>query len=425
MFRRPIAILCLLTLQLFAEEPKPAVSKERAYEGRTLSEWITALNKQESRFDAEAALPHCGADGVRALLHRDHHGVVPSIDLSQLKDAELTTVVPALVEALIDKDVLVRRGAPSWIEQLPPALRKAAISTLIKALSDVDIPVRRLAAETLGHIGADSKAAVPQLIQLMQQEDRDLRGAAMGALGEIGPAAKDAVPLLIEQFRNAKNDFERCSIPLVLGKIGPVTPEVMPTMLAALKSPGMNTRKFAAEGLGFMHTIEAVAPLVAVLKDPNEQPHVRNSAAQALGKLGPSKEAIEPLAAMARNKKFDWEGRGAAMDALVLVDADATTALAVFQENLADPDPLVLIHTADCVGALGRRGKPAVPALSKVLLANRDKGEGFSTARLQAVQALGNIGADEEVIQALKSATTDPDGIVSRVAKETLHKFKK
>ena len=248
---------------------------------------------------------------------------------------------------------------------------------------------------------------------------------AMGALGGIGPAAKDAVPLLIAQFGAAKNDFERFSIPYVLGMIGPVTPDVMPTMLAALKDPGMNTRNFAAQGLGNMHAIEAVPALIAVLKNPQEQTIVRNSAAQALGKLGASKEAVAPLAVAARDQKSDWESRGAAMAALVQVDADATTALAVLQENLTDPDALVLISTDDAIATLGEKAQPAVAAIGKMLTANRDKGEGFTTARLQAVHALGKIGASDEVIKVLESATSDPDAMVARVAKETLRKLRK
>jgi HEAT repeat protein len=413
---RPLAALAVQT---------PAVSKEPQYGGHTLAEWITALKSERTKIDAEIALPHCGPEGVRALLHRDHDGVLPGLDLSQLSEVELNAIAPVLIEAMGDTDVLVRRSAPAWIELLPAGTRKAAVPALINALNDADVPVRRWAAQALGHIGADAKEAVPQLIDALEHKDRDLRGMALGALGGIGPAAKDAVPTLIAHFRKEKDEYERFSIPFVLGKIGPVTPEVIPTMLAALKDPGMNTRNCAAQGLGEMHVAEAVPALLEVLKSPHEESIVRNSVAQALGKLGASKEAIEPLAEMARNTKMDWQSRGAAMNALVLVDADGTIALKTLEGNLSDSDALVLINTADAIAMLGEKAKPAVAAISKMLIANRDKSEGFETARLEAVQALAKIGKCDEAIKALESATNDPNEIVARVAKEALLTLKK
>jgi HEAT repeat protein len=403
-----------------------ADSSEPSYQGHSLSEWTAALKNESSRVAALSALLHCGPEGVRALLRADYGNACPRLDLSGLKEKELEAIVPVLIEALKDKNKLVRRPAPEWIVQLPPVLRKPAIPALIDALNDVDLPTRTWVATALGQIGPDAKDAVPKLVLAMHDQDRDLRRAAMSALGGIGPAAKDAVPLLIDRFQREKDRFERCHIPLILGQIGPVTPEVLPILLTALKDPEFNTRNFAAMALGNMKSKEAASALVGVLKTLNEDQNVLKSAAESLGKLGPNKAAVAVLAKRARDPNEDWQVRGAAMSAMTRVDADLITALAVLRENLADPNALVLIRTAETIGELGGRAQPLIPALGKMLMDARGKREGFVTARLLAVQAFEKIGADEECIKVLETtAKDDPDPMITRVAKETLQKLRK
>ena len=80
--------------------PPPEAHKEPQYGGHTLAEWIGALNDERTKSEAEMALPHCGPDGVRALLHRDHGGATAGVDLSRLSEAELTAIAPVLIEAM-------------------------------------------------------------------------------------------------------------------------------------------------------------------------------------------------------------------------------------------------------------------------------------------------------------------------------------
>jgi HEAT repeat protein len=56
--------------------------------------------------------------------------------------------------------------------------------------------LRPLAAEALGHFGADAKSAIPDLVDMLKAPSELCRAAAVEALGAIGPTANDAIPAL-------------------------------------------------------------------------------------------------------------------------------------------------------------------------------------------------------------------------------------
>jgi HEAT repeat protein len=120
--------------------------------------------------------------------------------------------VPALIRALKDPDVQMRRNADlaifelAWGYDSKPVNMRKAIPALIQATTDDDATVRAWAALDLGQIGPDAKAAVPALIQLVRSPDEGCRNDACIALGDIGPAAKDALPALRAALNDASKD---------------------------------------------------------------------------------------------------------------------------------------------------------------------------------------------------------------------------
>jgi HEAT repeat protein len=93
------------------------------------------------------------------------------------------------------------------------------IPALIEALKDRDGDVRRWAMELLGEFGPEAREAVPALIQLLKSPvDQEW---AMGILGRIGPDARDAVPALTEVLLKHPNAGVRKIASDALGKITP------------------------------------------------------------------------------------------------------------------------------------------------------------------------------------------------------------
>ena len=78
------------------------------------------------------------------------------------------------IRALEDKDEETREIAASALGSIGPG-DKAAVPALIQALKDRDKDVRRAAARALRKFGPAAKAGVPALIEMLKDEDRRVR----------------------------------------------------------------------------------------------------------------------------------------------------------------------------------------------------------------------------------------------------------
>lgn len=114
-----------------------------------------------------------------------------------LGETQDTQAVPALIEALQDRNVHVRRDAAVALGKLGDA---RAVPALCEALTRWDRDVRRAAAVALGEIG--NRHAVPALVSvLLDKEDEEMRQNVARALGKIAlndpsPVLRTALPTL-------------------------------------------------------------------------------------------------------------------------------------------------------------------------------------------------------------------------------------
>ena len=171
--------------------------------------------------------------------------------------------VESLIAALADDAPLVRRTAAQCIARLgPPAA--AALGPLLRRVAepDPDPNVRAAAIDAIGRLGPAAAGAIPQLIRLM--DDPSLRCAAAESLGRIGPAAATAlsglakalsdpdetwqwtgaramvliggdgaapvVPFLMKKTAKAPRSRELYQLTWLLGLLGPVAREAIPTL---------------------------------------------------------------------------------------------------------------------------------------------------------------------------------------------------
>ena len=81
---------------------------------------------------------------------------------------EARDTLPALIEALKDKDEEVRCIAADTLAEFGPDA-KAAVPTLAGMLRDKEVGPH--AARCLAHIGREAKAAIPALVEAAQEED--------------------------------------------------------------------------------------------------------------------------------------------------------------------------------------------------------------------------------------------------------------
>ncbi len=155
---------------------------------------------------------------------------------------------------------------------------KPAAPKLMKLLNSDDPDMREYAAAILGSI--DYKKAVKPLIAMLQGHRRR-RYIAAWALGMM--RAKEAIGPLVAAL-SVKNDAIQKEATRALINLGP---EAVPALIAALKSPDVDTREFSIRALGEIEDRRAEEPIMRLLNDKNNG--VTEVAALALGNVGTDK----------------------------------------------------------------------------------------------------------------------------------------
>jgi HEAT repeat protein len=241
----------------------------------------------------------------------------------KLQSLDVSVSVPALVQALKDKDWQIQVIAAYTLGRLGTKA-EPAISELNSTIKDENADVRISAAQALGNIV--SEKVVPELIQALQDKDENLRVSAAGALSKLGATAKPAglaltkalwdgnwfvrrrvtktlavlgstsidIPALVEPLKDSREPDNGAIISLMIGIYPAVLekPELCSQFfIKALRSKDPGVRQSAAIALGQIRSTRfavydsqlVTGALLLALKDQNTQ--VRSRAAQALGRF--------------------------------------------------------------------------------------------------------------------------------------------
>src|SRR5438876_5804338 len=207
--------------------------------------------------------------------------------------------------------------------------------------------VRIVAVDLLGDMGVAARDAIPALIEALADPDPTVCSRAAEALGAVGPDDRRVIFELIVQL----NTPNAVSAARGLAKCGSAALPGSDALIALLRHADADVRWNAARTLGRIHAAKAVVPLIAVLKDPNDE--VREHAAEALGDIGP-------------------EAAGA-VDSLIA--------------TLKDANAKVRRDTARSLGQIGPAAKRALPALHD--LAKSDPEQIVRDAAAKSVSPLG------------------------------------
>lgn len=194
-------------------------------------------------------------------------------------------------------------------------LGEAAVPGLINALEHEQAQGR--VAYILGRIGPAASAAVPALAKLVQSKDADIQREAIFALAKIGPASAPAVPKLIEVYQSGTPEV-RYGAAFALGNIGPGAASAEPTLVKGLDESDTLVALVSAWALAHIDpksgaSAKAIELLAQALGDPDAR--FRREAASALGCYGP--QAKSAAAALKKaTEDEDPSVREAAAEAL-------------------------------------------------------------------------------------------------------------
>jgi len=289
--------------------------------------------------------------------------------------------------------------------------------------ANVDAFARVAAAQALGELG-QVEDAVELLLALVQDRKIALgvRSNAAKALGQLGRTDEVVIRALFLLVQGKVHPILSHAVRQALRQLGRTDNAVTQGLwvLAQDEQVGPYARRTAAQLLGELgHTEEAVRVLLALAQDKKVEVSVRSNAAQALGELGHTEEAVRVLLALAQDKQVSPYARRNVAQALGEQGCteDAGRLLLVLAQDVKI-EAVVRSTAAQALGELGHT-EDAVRVLSA--LAQDEKVE--ARVRSNAAQALGGLGrTDDAVIQDLLALVQDEkvDGSVRSAAAQAL-----
>src|SRR5262249_21904848 len=207
----------------------------------------------------------------------------------------------------------------------------------LKLLQSADAKDRRNATRVLAKgIGPEGKAAAPALIRALRDEDSGVRCDAATALGKVGPVTKEVVPALAAALADKE---VRSSAADALGEIGPTAREAIPALGRAYEeSVGTWTVGNIICALGRMG--EAGAPLLANIYQKGG-PITRAIACETLGRMGPAARAAVLTLAEGLPKEEDPWHRSKVTSALRKIGPRANEAVPAHLRAEQDPPRVV------------------------------------------------------------------------------------
>lgn len=268
-------------------------------------------------------------------------------------------VLPVLIEAARDKDPRVRfRGVKALGGALRANAKSDEVSVIIpalkKALGDAEPEVRLAAIEPLGIY-------------------------SMGRYDFVKEQMTDIVPLLVSALGDKKS-YVRSGAALALALIGPLTDQVVPSLIRLLKSPELSDRGSAAQALGTItYTIsfarrtdrelmkkEIGGALLALVNDPGSG--VRDSVAASLGMVGPDVRGVIPsLIRLTKDPSRYVRIQAAGGLGSFKVEKNRIVPALVRMLKVEDEEAEVIEHVLDYLKKMGREAHAAAPEVRKFL----------------------------------------------------------
>jgi HEAT repeat protein/beta-lactamase regulating signal transducer with metallopeptidase domain len=272
-----------------------------------------------------------------SLARRQGNSADPNAELSRSlpEQGRDTTraVVQALIDAIRDTDVEVRRAAARSLSQFEDP---ATLPAFREALRDADAEVRAVAAEALGE--RHDRGSATALAELLKDESAEVRRAAAGALGEI-PRSGALAPLLAA-LKDPDAEV-RGHVIEALSKLK--DPGAVEGLIAAIKDPKPDVRARAIEALTELELEAPPEGILEALRDPH--PQVRHQAAHAVGHFEDAR-AVPTLRLLIEDS--DHEVREAAVEALSEIRNEA--AIQALVAALKSKDPKIRRAAADALG---------------------------------------------------------------------------
>lgn len=264
-----------------------------------------------------------------------------SWDVDRDRPRDTTSIaVPALISALKDQDVQVRRAAAQSLANLDDP---RAVPALIAALKDDDAEVRTSAADGLGRL--EDARATPGLVASLSDKNKDVRRAALSALQSL--PGQVPVEAILTALNDGDTEVRQSAIGLATSRMegdeGIKDSRLTSAILKLLGDPSADIRQEALSAVAELGLKEAPAAVIAMAKDRN--PDVRQQVASTLGRIG-APNGVPTLRDLLSDENKDV--RESAVSGLS--DIRDRSALEALVGALKSADPTVRRAAAEALG---------------------------------------------------------------------------
>ncbi|MGB2629997.1 MAG: HEAT repeat domain-containing protein, partial [Candidatus Omnitrophota bacterium] len=242
----------------------------------------------------------------------------------------------------------VRDEAMRQLDELDAVTIGLRVKKYMFDLEDDNAEVRKSGAEKLGKLGVyarglgrkirgtdeefremlnELKKAAPILVQMLQKDEgAGIRAAAAAALGDIGPVTFEVVPALVKAVKDPEAKVRESAI-LALCKFPAATPNMTNAIIGAAGDKNEGVRAAAARFFGGVKPASdrVISVLVKLSGDPDE--NVRRDARTVLEKLEKPQAAVPSLIEIAKDEEKDLDTRVAAILGLGEITPVTTEAI--------------------------------------------------------------------------------------------------
>ncbi len=268
-----------------------------------------------------------------------------------------------------------------------PARSRPALQEAL--LKDTKDEVRLAVTLALEELKVESALYVPVLTEIANTSpDSGLRTSALEGLGKIKPVSREILAAMIKALDD-ENGLVRDRALLTLRGTSSWEPEVIQAYTRVCQRDSNNNRRgWAAEALGRLGKKSMAAlPVLRELLHV-EDIGVRISAAGALWEIESITNGALQLLTEALLQANEW-ARKSALEVLARMGAAATPAIPVMIEAIKDPNKMVRRAALESIGAVGPAAGAATAA---VIEAISDKDDLTSHAALKTLPRISIIG---------------------------------
>jgi len=330
------------------------------------------------------------APRLAGLARKDAFKDVRASALWAVADADPTTALPVLIEALEDPLDEIRYIAQLAMEKLPAEMLEGLLDHRKAAVRDAAIEARKM-----------DPSDVVRLTKLLAQGDKDDRVSAAEGLAGWREQARPALDAILSACSSEDGEVAEAAIH-ALGRVDPANARAKDVALRALARREAGVRE---EGLGLLGAMgETARPQVpAVVRAlADRAPNVRLRAAMTLGEWKAAEAARDLERAI---DDADDGVRLAAAEALWAVTGNAQPSLGTLRGALRSKDENAPQQAVSVIARMGVAAKAALDDLV-VLAEGAEKG---SWEQRACAQAIANVGDPETAWRILVGAHHEED----------------